>query len=112
MMEGYARIAQLMARHDEFAMFRRFRVLNMQNLLHMQAELTFLEEQLKAIAYRDAAVSSRVFYSKDWWALSQSERADDKLQWEKCLDIRAKLKEYSRSRITKQSSVLPIGKFC
>lgn len=96
-MEGYAKLALLMGRHSEFAMFRRFRALNMQNLLYLQAELTDLEDQLQKLVCRDSEDPNRNFYTKDWWSLSQSEVYEEREQWEKFLDIRVKLKEYSES---------------
>jgi hypothetical protein len=94
-MEGYAKISQLMSRHDEFAMLRRFRSLNIQNLLYMQAELTYLEEELHLRECRDAQDSNKVFYARDWWSLSQSTDSEDISQWHKFLEIRRKLQEYS-----------------
>ena len=94
-MEGYAKVAQLMSRHEDFAILRRFRALNMQNLLYMQAEITFLEEELATLVNRDAADPEKKYYGRDWWSLSQSDEDVDKAQWHKFFEIRAKLKEYS-----------------
>jgi hypothetical protein len=82
-MEGHSKIAQLMGRHDEFAMLRRFGALNMQNLLYMQAELSYLEEDLKELAYEDSQDADRVVYARDWWSLSQSEDEKELSQWQK-----------------------------
>ncbi|KAK9788201.1 putative DUF6594 domain-containing protein [Seiridium cardinale] len=94
-MEGYAKLALLMGRHDEVAIFRRFQTLNMQNLLYMQAELAQLEDDLKKLARDDIDSPDRIYYAKDWWSLSQSPEDKEKIQWNKCLDIRKKLKEYN-----------------
>jgi hypothetical protein len=97
--EGYAKIATLMSHHGEFAIFRRFSKLNFQNLLYLQAELTHLEADLKEVAVRDQADPDRAIYSKYWWYLAQSdEEHDDREQWEKVLQIREKLREYSKSQ--------------
>ncbi|KAK6079539.1 hypothetical protein SCUP234_05708 [Seiridium cupressi] len=96
-MEGYAKLALLMGRHDEVAIFRRFQTLNMQNLLYMQAELAQLEDDLKKLAREDTDSPDRIYYAKDWWSLSQSPEDKEKMQWNKCLDIRKKLKEYNDS---------------
>jgi hypothetical protein len=94
--EGYAKIATLMSHHDELAIFRRFSRLNLQTLLYLQAELTHLEADLKQLSIRDQADQNRAVYSKYWWYLAQSEDDhDDKQQWNKVLQIREKLKEYS-----------------
>ncbi|KIM96142.1 hypothetical protein OIDMADRAFT_183557 [Oidiodendron maius Zn] len=94
--EGYSKIAALMSCHGEFAIFRRFKKLNFQNLLYLQAELTHLEADLKEVAVRDQADPNRAIYSKHWWYLAQSEEDhDDREQWEKVIQIREKLKEYN-----------------
>src|SRR2546430_9690958 len=94
-MEGYSKVAELMGHHNEFGILRRFRTLNMQNLLYLQAELTYLESELKELAEVDQAHTGRKFYSKDWRSLAHSENDGDDRQWQKVLEIRAKLKEYS-----------------
>lgn len=95
-MEGYAKIAYLMSHHNELAILRRFSRLNLQNLLYMQAELTYLEKDLDQLSQNDQAESSRALYSRDWWSLAESENGDsEKEQWKKVVEIRGKLKEYS-----------------
>lgn len=93
--EGYAKIASLMSHHGELAIFRRFSQLNLQTLLYLQAELTHLEADLKRVAVRDHADPDRNLYTKYWWSLAQSEEDEEKEQWDKVLQIREKLKEYS-----------------
>jgi hypothetical protein len=95
-MEGYAKIASLMSHHHELAIFRRFGTFNLQNLLYLQAELTHLEEDLKEVVKRDQADQGRYFYTKHWYSLAHSEDDEEKEQWDKVLQIREKLKEYSR----------------
>jgi hypothetical protein len=94
-MEGYAKVARLMASQDEFAILRRFRVLNIQNLLYLQADITHLEAELSILANRDARHGDRQFHTKDWWSLSQGGEGEDTEQWEKFLEIRDKLEKYS-----------------
>ena len=104
--EGHAKIATFMSQNTEFAIFRRFRKLNYQNLLYLQAELIHLERDLRELAERDSNDANRTFYCKDWWFLAQNEEEhDDREQWEKVLQIREKLKEYSMPplRCTKAS---------
>lgn len=43
---GYYRLAELMGSYQETAIFRRFGLLNMLNLLSLQAELVNLQRQL------------------------------------------------------------------
>jgi hypothetical protein len=97
-MEGYPKLAQLMSDFDEFAMFRRFRALNYRNLLYLQAEIIHLEEELDALSSRDAGHQDRTFYARDWWSLSQGEGDEDTEQWEKVLEIRRLLENYSMCR--------------
>lgn len=95
-LEGYAKISDLMSRHDEFAIFRRFSNLNFLNVLYLQAELSHLEEDLRAIVEADKTDPDRIYYTKHWYSLAHSENDDDKEQWEKFSQIREKLLEYSR----------------
>ena len=94
-MEGYAKVAQMMAAQDEFAILRRFRILNMQNLLYLQAEIIHLESELRDIVNDDARIDGRQDYAHDWWSLAVGEKDGDNEQWEKVLQIREKLESYS-----------------
>lgn len=94
-MEGYAKVAHLMGTHPEFAIFRCFSSLNMQNLLYLQAEIIHLEAQLRTIVNQDINHGGRRYHSKDWWSLSHSQGEGDLKQWNKVLEIRTALKEYS-----------------
>jgi len=94
--EGHAKVATLLSHHSELAIFRRFSKLNFQNLLYLQAELTHLEANLKKLVDRDAQNPNRQQYSRDWLFLAQNDdEHDDREQWDKFLQIRDKLKEYS-----------------
>lgn len=98
--EGYAKIAMTMSHHGELAIFRRFSKLNLQNLLYLQAELTNLEKDLGELVERDKLDASRGFYAKDWWSLAESsDEEEGQEQWDKVLQIREKLKEYSKVTI-------------
>lgn len=98
--EGYAKVATLMSHHGELAIFRRFTKLNYQNMLYLQAELTHLEVDINTLAIRDAASPGRGAYSSHWWHLAQSEEShDDDEQWDKALQIREKLNEYSMNHV-------------
>lgn len=69
--EEYSKLAQAMATHEELGIPRRFRKLGMQNLLYLQAELTYLEEDLENLANRDAGYQGRARHTKDWYSLAQ-----------------------------------------
>ena len=99
-MEGYAKIASRVAAHPELGIYRRFAGLNAQNILYLQAELHGLEHELEQYAAEDAAAAddeTRKLYSRDWQTLAES-TDDDRRQWNTMCRIRAKLKEYSKSK--------------
>lgn len=69
-------------------------MLNAQNL-YLQAELTELELDLDKLREKDRAAGQ--VYHQNWCYLSRSKRDDGgDAQWQKALEIRAKLEEYSR----------------
>ena len=94
-MRGYAKVAQLMASHNELAIFRRFQELNMRNLLYLQAELSHLEAELRDIVEADTKYPECANNSYDWWSLTQAEDCGGAEQWDKILEIREKLDKYS-----------------
>ena len=94
-MEGYHKIAMLMA-HINLFIFRKFSRLNALNLLYLQAELIHLEKDLNDIAERDEQ-AGLPHYAKDWLSLSESERDGNSEQWQKMLEVRKKLREYSEN---------------
>jgi hypothetical protein len=95
--EGYAKVAQLMAKFEEFAILRRFKRLNYQNLLYLQAQIIHLEESLGKIAQIDAFDLERGCYDRDWWTLAHGKGRAGRAQWRKVRRIRKKLKEYSET---------------
>jgi hypothetical protein len=96
-MDGYVKVASLMCKYEEFAILKRFKTLNYQNLLYRQAEITYLQEDLEKLAERDATDPSRQFYTKDWWALAHTPpKKEGGEQWRKVQQIREKLDEYSK----------------
>jgi hypothetical protein len=103
-MEGYYKIARLMGEHHELEIFRRFATLNMQNLLHLQGELTQLELELHDLAKRDETHPDRKFHSKDWRSLARTPGDGNELQWQKALQVREKLKEYSAIKFSFSSN--------
>jgi hypothetical protein len=103
-MEGYFKVARFMGRQDEYAMFRRFKTLNAQNLLYLQAELVHLEDQLYSLAQRDSV--KRIIPIKDWWTLSHSEEVDDSDHWKKVMEIREKLEQYSLYKLYSWGTIL------
>jgi hypothetical protein len=106
-MEGYAKVAHLMASQEEFAILRRFRELNIQRLLYLQAEVIHLESEVKQLAKRNATHEDRIFHAKDWWSLSQAGGEEDLEQWQKFSELSEKLDLYSMlSETTSPSTYL------
>jgi hypothetical protein len=83
---GYPQLADLMGRHGEIAIFRKFGALNILNLMSLQAELLDLQEDLKNL-YQDDQSNTTL---RDFYAMRNSP-----LHQEKMVDIRGKLGEYS-----------------
>jgi hypothetical protein len=103
-MEGYAKIAELMGRHPELAIIRKFKTANLQNLLYLQAEITYLEEELRQIEIRDIRHGQpRENFQHDWWYLANADTAEDNQQWTKALELRNKLGQYSKQALQVQS---------
>ena len=94
---GYPKLAALMGSHQETAIFRRFGMLNMLNLLSLQAELTDFEVQLESIIQEDetSGDTNRMLHAIDFRELRAYAKEGDDLHWQMLLDIRAKLQEYS-----------------
>lgn len=91
---GYRRLAEYMAWDPATAIFPRFQVANLNNLLLMQAEISELEEQLNdAVDADDSADGQNRKYSCDWSLLKQEGATS--LQWRTCQTLRTKLAEYS-----------------
>ena len=106
-MDGYAKIARLMANHHEMAIFRGFEALAFQNLLYLQAELVYLQDEHQEVAKADkkSGHPTKSVYEKDWRQLRQS-RADGSEQWQKVLEIRAKLREYCKQNTVPSLTLL------
>ena len=92
-MVGHQKLAELMAKHSEVAIFERFDFLNAINLLYLQAELVELEIELKASMKDDldSRDDERQRGARDWWFLSKFKESKT---WEIMLKIRTKLQEY------------------
>ncbi|XDG06703.1 hypothetical protein ABKA04_006318 [Annulohypoxylon sp. FPYF3050] len=96
-MEGYAKVAQLMSTYEEFAILRRFKRLNYQNLLYLQAQITHLEQDIGQLASQDAADPHRKQYAVDWLKLANGGGRAGKAQWRKFCAARKKLREYNEA---------------
>lgn len=96
-MDGYAKVAELMARYDELGIFRGFKSLNLQMLLYLQAEIIHLEADLAVLVQKDKACAARQAHTIDWWSLSHGEDDGARRQWETVLEIQDKLEHYSKT---------------
>lgn len=109
--EGYPRLAKRMACMPAASIFRSFAALNIQNLLHMQAELECLENELLEVQGEDAGVEEnettrRWKYTRNWWTLQRSESSeqganehDDPCQRHIAQKIQEKLQKYNEALI-------------
>lgn len=105
--QGYERIAEMLAIHPTNAVFRQFGSLNALNLLHYQAELTQLEEDLCEAAKLDRNDTDRCrqLYFRSHWLLSHGSThdgeptAESMAQWKLILKMRRVMKEYSKSLV-------------
>lgn len=102
--DGYGKVAELMSSHDEFSILRRFRYLNMKNLLYLQAEIAHLEEELSVLADQDAQDPELQFHGRDWWSLANGEDESSQEQWNKVLQLRSKLDAYNEA-VLKQAKL-------
>jgi hypothetical protein len=102
---GYHKLSRFMV-DDQYAIFRKFRLLANRDLLYLQAELAHLEAEFSDLSNRDQKTKGeQELYDANWYLLSTSvNRGHDGQQWEKALQIRKKLREYcssSKSKIRK-----------
>jgi hypothetical protein len=104
-MDGYNKLAAVIGRHQGLSMYSRFPVLNAKSLLWMQAELIHLEQQLKNIAIEDSRSGNegreKYQYSLLHLKCSSGKDGQDR-QWRLILEIRIKLKEYSKQNKSPQ----------
>lgn len=97
-MAGYSRLANLMGKHHDLAIFRQFSELNVKNLLYMQGELVRLEAELEMIALENKTSRDREkigFESSISTMIGPHNSEDGHEHWAKILEIREKLKDYS-----------------
>ena len=103
-MEGYCRVTVLISCNPEMAMFRTFKMLRTLNILYLQVELTELEANYEQLNRQDRATShqKRKCYHSNWSYLSRSKLDRNDERWQKSLEIRAKLQEYSKFSLSIQ----------
>lgn len=120
-MDGYAKLATLMGAYPEVAIIRRFSALNVQSLLYLQAELVLLETRLREYEKedRDSGDPNRIDFAVDFMKLSSTtiKSTDDGVvmdgketvlkdrRWTLMMDIKNKLREYSKQTFIKQDKL-------
>ncbi|KAK7977833.1 hypothetical protein PG996_003883 [Apiospora saccharicola] len=104
---GYSMLADFISRSPENAIFRKFGLLNMINLLRLQAELVDLEQQLDDVWSLDRTASNEIehnshdaedrrLYGLDFWHMRTcKEERKDSIQLDLLEDIGKKLDEYT-----------------
>lgn len=93
---GYRRLAEFMAWDPALAIFPRFRAANNLNLLLLQAEISELEDDINLRSEIEDSLDDAK-KSCDFAALRDDRENDTR--WKKCLELRAKLAEYSTSSL-------------
>ncbi|KAK4664597.1 uncharacterized protein QC763_512180 [Podospora pseudopauciseta] len=103
--KGYGRLAALLARQDEYAIFRRFKYLNCLSLLYQQAEIIFLQDHLEELAAMDRTHSCRMrqFFDRDWITLAHPGDPESGQQWATMQLIQLKLAKYNKALLTQAS---------
>jgi hypothetical protein len=94
-MAGYNEFANLIGSYPELTIYRKFATLTSKNLLYMQAELIYLENQLRVISEVDHEDPEKRGFGVSWEALNEAS-GDGAAQKRIVLEIRQKLKEYRR----------------
>ena len=94
---GYPKLADFVGTDPHLAIFKKFGSLNAENLFYMQAEIAGLEQELQQIVADDLRSKDETSrkYATSWRVLQQAGKGS--AQWQKRMEIREKLKEYSRS---------------
>lgn len=87
--DGYPRLAAVMNSDNDFTMFRRFGTLHMRNLLHLQVELSVLEQKLKELDNADALNPET-----SWNLRSHLGAGGPDIRTNLLYTIRSKLKDY------------------
>ncbi len=108
---GYPKLAAKIEILPEAAIYRKFGALNAQNLLYYQAELTYLEEELRkqqTLDNNDQTGYGQA-YAINWFWLKRSKIYGEGRQLDLVLEIRELLAKYSESIIPRQRKDLTPG---
>lgn len=97
--KGYSKIASFMQEHPEDVIVRRFAALNLQNILYLQAEVINLQRDIEKLEAdnNSSGEEDRPDFAFDWYSLAHMHSTPGAgEQWEKWLQLRKALKEYSQ----------------
>ncbi|GKZ58047.1 hypothetical protein AnigIFM49718_003855 [Aspergillus niger] len=103
--KGYDRLAALMARDPGSSIYRSFAKLNAKNLLYLQAEIAYIQNDLQYIIEKDGQSEDKASFPFSVWDMKTSE---DPVQWEKVLEARRLLKEYNET-LLQQAQLLRLN---
>jgi hypothetical protein len=98
---GYPKLAAKIEILPEAAIYRRFGALNAQNLLYYQAELTYLERELRKQQRldNDDQKGHGKSYATNWFWLKNSKADGNERQLNLILEIRERLAKYSEFKM-------------
>ena len=97
-MEGYPKLCEIMGSHPDIRIFRKFSILNIQNLIYLQANLLHLEKEWREMVMDDVSSGDPARTGLHFNVSKMQEghgTIEETLQWAKFREIRAKLAEYS-----------------
>ncbi|GKZ74086.1 hypothetical protein AnigIFM50267_011325 [Aspergillus niger] len=103
--KGYDRLAALMACDPGSSIYRSFAKLNAKNLLYLQAEIAYIQNDLQYIIEKDGQSEDKVSFPFSVWDMKTSE---DPVQWEKVIEARRLLKEYNET-LLQQAQLLRLN---
>lgn len=105
-MGSYPKLSKFMGSWPDVAIFRRFGNLNVENLLFLQAELSYMEDRLNTLRKEEnhRQDPKGLLAQRSWLELSQpDESGNDSEHWELIQDIREKLKDYNEALLQYKS---------
>ncbi|OJJ43538.1 hypothetical protein ASPZODRAFT_102885 [Penicilliopsis zonata CBS 506.65] len=100
--QGYDKVAAFMTLDPGLCVFRRFARLNVKNLLYLQGELAYLQQDLDEIIEEDkqSRCPEKAKYPFSVWDLKESlndPNPENQTQWLKVLEVRKLLNEYNNA---------------
>ena len=108
--QGYHRLATVMSKDTDIAIFRRFNEINILNLLSLQAEIFDMQNRFDIERSLDGESddSGEREHSKYFLRLLQSKGKDGQ-QYQILLALREKMNEYSMLMFTTVNGLLELG---